>query len=419
MMQCQFDAIVIGGGAAGMAAALVLDREGYSVAILEREDCWGGILNQCIHNGFGLHRHKKELTGPEYAEEDTELLFKSKIARFLQTTAVSLTSEGSERRVIAYSPIHGVMQITAKAVILAMGCRERNRGNIGTSGFRPAGLFTAGLAQRLVNIEGYLPGRSAVIVGSGDIGLIMARRLTWAGCQVRCVVEILPYPAGLTRNVVQCLQDFDIPLYLHHSVVRINGLDRVESVDIAPIENGQIRGEKSFREACDAVLFSVGLVPENELSQKAGVQINPDTNGPLVGADLQTSVKGVFACGNVLHVHDLVDFVSEEGERCGNAVARFLREESQETGVVDVRPVANVKYVVPNRCPPGRETIFFLRSLIACKKAVLTVRQLDQIVYEKKLDRCKPAEMIRIVLGKEIGNGGPLEFGIEEVKNEA
>ncbi|MDR2953057.1 MAG: NAD(P)/FAD-dependent oxidoreductase, partial [Treponema sp.] len=306
MKELRYDSVIIGGGAAGMAAALELEAAGFSCAIIDREDHLGGILMQCIHNGFGLHEFSEELTGPEFAERFIERIIKSKIAVYLNTTVTRIADNASCKEINCVSPA-GMMRIQSRAIVLAMGCRERNRGNIRIPGSRPAGVFTAGLAQRLVNIEGYIPGKEVVIIGSGDIGLIMARRMNWVGCKVKAVVEIMPYPAGLTRNIVQCLRDFDIPLYLSSQTTNIFGADRVEGVEITPMENGVLTPSKSFRIDCDTVLLSVGLVPENELSRAAGVELNSITNGPVADSRLMTNREGIFACGNVLHVHDLAD----------------------------------------------------------------------------------------------------------------
>lgn len=390
-----FDVVVIGGGAAGMAAALGVGRHGLNVAIVEREEVLGGILLQCIHNGFGLHRFKEELTGPEYAErtlEEVEAM--ENIEVFLETTVVEINEEGGHKTVVTYSSQGNVMALTARAVILATGCRERNRGNIGIPGGRPAGVFTAGLAQRLVNIEGYVPGKEAVVVGSGDIGLIMARRLTWVGVKVKAVVEIMPYPSGLTRNIVQCLHDYDIPLYLSHSITKIHGKDRVERVSISPLVDGAPDTAQGFDVDCDTLLFSVGLVPEVELVKSVGVGINHDTNGPYVDNDLMTNVPGIFACGNVLHVHDLVDFVSEESERCGQYAAGYLERNAVRAGQCPVRPGANLKYVVPNQFVATMDNLFYMRSLIVKNDAVLTVKFGDRIIKTKKLRHIQPSEMI-------------------------
>ena len=396
-----FDVVVVGGGAAGMAAALGVGKQGFNVAIVEREEVLGGILLQCIHNGFGLHRFKEELTGPEYAErvlEEVETLENIKV--FLDTTVVEIKNEDAQKTVVTYSSQNNVVALTARAVILATGCRERNRGNIGVPGGRPAGVFTAGLAQRLVNIEGYVPGKEAVIVGSGDIGLIMARRLSWVGVKVKAVVEIMPYPSGLTRNIVQCLHDYDIPLHLSHAVTKIHGADRVSKVTISPLVDGAPDLDKSFDVDCDTLLFSVGLIPEIELAKPVDVEINRDTNGPFVDSDLMTNVPGIFACGNVLHVHDLVDFVSEESERCGQYAVEYLERNAARAGQCHVRPGANLKYVVPNQFVPGENTHFYSRAMIVKNDATLTVKVGDQVIKTKKLRHIQPSEMISLTLSE-------------------
>jgi thioredoxin reductase len=399
-----FDVVVIGGGAAGIAAALGVARHGFRVALVEREEVLGGILLQCIHNGFGLHRFKEELTGPEYAEralEEVEAMENIKV--FLETTVVEIKDEDGEKTIVTYSSQSNVMMLTARAVIFATGCRERNRGNIGIPGGRPAGVFTAGLAQRLVNIDGYVPGKEAVIVGSGDIGLIMARRLSWVGMKVKAVVEIMPYPSGLTRNIVQCLYDYDIPLYLSHAITKIHGGDRVDRVTISPLVDGTPDTDNSFDVDCDTLLFSVGLIPEVELMKNVGVEINHDTAGPFVDNDLMTNVPGIFACGNVLHVHDLVDFVSEESERCGRYVFEYLERNAVREGQGEVRPGANLKYVVPNRFRPGEDNQFYSRSMIVKNDAVLRVTAGERTIKTKKLRHVQPSEMISIQLtGEEL-----------------
>ena len=319
------DVAVIGAGAAGLAAAAECAARGLSVAAIDREERPGGILRQCIHNGFGVRYFKEELTGPEYADRVMRRAADAGAEFLVGTTVTDVKrSKDGSFSLLLLSAADGVTRLRTRAVILAMGCRERNRGNLAIPGSRPAGVFTAGCAQKLLNVDGMLPGKTAVIVGSGDIGLIMARRLCWSGVEVKAVVEIMPNPSGLTRNVVQCLEDFNIPLYLEHAVVSINGRERVESVDAAPLKDGVPQLEKTFRLPCDTVLFSVGLIPENELARKLGVELNPATGGALVDSDCQTSVPGVFAGGNVLHVHDLVDFVSEEAERAARAAAAYL-----------------------------------------------------------------------------------------------
>lgn len=393
------DTVVIGAGAAGMAAAEVISSSGYSVALIDREDHTGGILPQCIHNGFGLHHFGRELTGPEYAEEYSDIVRNLPVDIFLETTVTAVRKRSAAIEITTCSPVHGVCTFTASTVVLAMGCRERNRGNIGIPGFRPSGVFTAGLAQRLLNIEGYIPGKRAVIVGSGDIGLIMARRLTWVGSEIAAVVEILPHPSGITRNIVQCLEDFSIPLHLSHSVTAIYGRERVEGVRVAPLVNGIPRTDRSQDLSCDTVLLSVGLLPENELSRSAGVSITPNTGGPLVNHCLQTTVPGIFACGNVLHVHDLVDFVTEEARRCGGHVVDFLGNAgASSVQSTAVEAGANIRYVTPNRCAMGIPQHFFMRSLVTRDRTELTVSQGPQTVHSRKLRHVKPAEMLSVEL---------------------
>ena len=400
MKQLTFDAVVVGGGAAGMSAALELDARGHSVLILEREDTLGGILMQCIHNGFGLIEFNEELTGPEFAQRFEEKVSARNIQASLRTTVLDIREEEGRRVVYAVSPSQGMMRIEARAVVLAMGCRERNRGNIRIPGTRPAGIYTAGLAQRFVNIEGYIPGKDVVIIGSGDIGLIMARRMTWSGCKVHAVIEILPYPSGLTRNIVQCLNDFGIPLYLSHLVTDIYGKDRVEGIEVTPIESGALMHEKAFKIACDTVLLSVGLVPENELSRNAGIEIQPTTNGPWVDSMLMTSLPGVFACGNVLHVHDLVDYVVEEARRAGANAAAWLSgyRPSRE---IRIKTGSNIRYVLPARLNPERENRLYMRSLVVKNDARLEVRLDGNVVRSRKLAHIQPSEMLSLTLGPE------------------
>ncbi len=400
MRQERYDAAVIGGGSAGMAAAAALIRRGKSVVIFEREEVLGGILLQCIHNGFGLHHFKEELTGPEYAERYEKLLMKLEPTLYLDTTVVSINDEGGKKQLQAFSRTYGMIMTEVDAVVLAMGCRERNRGNIGTPGSRPAGVFTAGLAQRLVNVEGYLPGDEVVIVGSGDIGLIMARRMTWVGAKVKAVVEIQPYPAGLTRNIVQCLNDFSIPLYLSHIVSEIHGRDRVEGVTITPLEEGMAVDEKSFEVSCDTLLLSVGLVPDNEVSKTIGVEMNPETNGALVDSRLMTNVEGIFACGNVLHVHDLVDFVTEESVRCGAFAADYI-DEKEAKEQYRAAAGSNVKYVIPNKYDPAVENHFYLRSMVVKNRAQLQLTLDGEVVKKKSLRHVQPSEMIAVDLKPE------------------
>lgn len=345
-----YDIVIIGGGPAGLAAAVSARKNGVeSILILERDRELGGILNQCIHNGFGLHTFKEELTGPEYADRFIRQVKELCIEYKLHTMVMNISSS---KIITAMNREEGLFDIQAKAVILAMGCRERPRGALNIPGYRPAGIFSAGTAQRLVNIEGYLPGREIVILGSGDIGLIMARRMTLEGARVKVVAELMPYSGGLKRNIVQCLDDYGIPLKLSHTVVDIKGKERLESVILAEVDDNRkpIPGtEEEY--SCDTLLLSVGLIPENELSRDMGVTINPVTSGPKVNESLETNIKGVFACGNVLHVHDLVDFVSEEAGAAGRNAACYVKagekRSGTETADIVLEAVEGVRYTVP------------------------------------------------------------------------
>lgn len=351
------DIVVIGGGPAGLAAAIAAHQAGVdSVLVLERDEKLGGILNQCIHNGFGLHTFHEELTGPEYAQRYIDQADQLGIERRLNTMVVDVTPE---RVVTAVNPTDGLFQVQAKAVVLAMGCRERPRGALNIPGYRPAGIYSAGTAQYLVNIEGQMPGREVVILGSGDIGLIMARRMTLEGAHVACVAELMPFSGGLKRNIVQCLDDFGIPLLLSHTVVNVEGQKRVEAVTIAQVDDhGKPIPGTEVRYPCDTLLLSVGLLPENELSKQAGVRINPVTRGAYVNESLETSVPGVFACGNVLHVHDLVDFVSQEatvaGERAADYVLQGDEGRAADASARRIPIVAQegVRYTVPTAVAP-------------------------------------------------------------------
>ena len=345
-----YDIVIVGGGPAGLAAALAAKKKGVrSILILERDRELGGILNQCIHNGFGLHTFQEELTGPEYAARFAAQVKQEGIAFLLNTMVMDISPD---QVVTAMNSEEGLFQISAKAVILAMGCRERPRGALNIPGYRPAGIFSAGTAQRLVNIEGYLPGREVVILGSGDIGLIMARRMTLEGAKVKVVAELLPYSGGLKRNIVQCLNDYGIPLKLSHTVVDIQGKERVTGVTLAKVDENRnpIPGtEETY--ACDTLLLSCGLVPENELSKGIGVLMNPVTLGPVVNESFQTSVEGVFACGNVLHVHDLVDFVSQEAASAGESAAEYVLggcSLKKEGPNCQVKAQGGVRYTVPS-----------------------------------------------------------------------
>ena len=391
------DVVVVGGGAAGMAASLAVLEQGYSSAIVEREERLGGILLQCIHNGFGLTEFNEELTGPEYAESFFTSVLKSDIQVYVDTTVTAIERSREGLEVFFVNSRDGIIRMSCRAVVLAMGCRERNRGNLRIPGTRPAGVYTAGLAQRLINMEGYIPGKDAVIIGSGDIGLIMARRMVWSGCRVHGVVEILPYPSGLTRNIVQCLKDFDIPLYLRHIISRIHGKHRVEGVDVTPLVNGIPDEENTFFIPCDTLLLSAGLIPENELSKEAGVVINPQTGGPLVDSTMMTSVEGLFAAGNVLHVHDIVDYVTEEARRTGGYVAEYLTG-FKPSLQVKVKAGSNVRYVNPAMFNPEKPDRLYLRSLIVKNKAVVDISVDGTPLQQIKQRHVQPSEMISISL---------------------
>jgi len=414
----EVDAIIIGSGAAGLAAAVSLKKAGIEdVLVVDRDEFLGGILMQCIHNGFGLHKFKAELTGPEYAERYIRLANDSQVKFLTKTIATDIKNLGMEKSVTLLSSHDGLVDVRAKAVILAMGCRERSRGNINIPGSRPAGIMTAGLAQKFMNIDGYLPGKEIVILGSGDIGLIMARRLTWEGAHVKAVVEIQPYPGGLNRNIVQCLHDFDIPLYLSHTVTEVKGNKRIEAVEVSPIN---IRGEhlrdERFTLTCDTLLLSVGLIPENELSIEAGIDIDSITGGPIVDNNFMTSISGVFACGNVLHVHDVVDWVSEEAERCSEAAASYIKGQLKKSREIPVRAGNLIRYVLPLKVEVAKPALLSLRAVAPAENAVLYVNSGSERIYKRKFLKIFPSEMLRVPLKKVPDSAGQLEisFALEE-----
>ncbi len=398
------DAVVLGGGAAGMAAASELSRRGYKPLIIDRERSLGGILRQCVHNGFGIHEFGEELTGPEYAERYVEAIRSAGIDVLTGTTVLSVANGESGLQIRTLSPADGLGHIQARTVVLAMGSRERNRGSIQIPGTRPAGVMTAGAAQRMINVDGYVPGHRAVVIGSGDIGLIMARRMKLIGADVEGVVEIQPVPSGINRNIVQCLDDFAIPLYLGHVVTQIHGIRRVTGVDIAPLEGGVPRVDRAFHVACDTVLLSVGLIPENELSRALGVRLHGQTGGPTVDSRLMTSVRGVFAAGNVLHIHDLVDFVAEESRRAGQAAADFL-DGIGSPPEVELVAGSNVRYVIPGRVRTDAANRLYLRCLISKNNAVVEIRVNGEVVKKQKEPHVQPSEMVSVDLAERVLSG--------------
>ena len=414
-----YDLIVVGGGPAGLAAACAAWEAGLRrVLVVERDKELGGILNQCIHNGFGLHYFREELTGPEYAGRFIHMLRDTGVEVRLDTMVLEL---GADRRVHMVGKTTGYRVEEAKSVLLAMGCRERTRGAISIPGTRPAGILTAGAAQRYVNMEGWLPGERVVILGSGDIGLIMARRMTLEGAKVLACVEVMPYSGGLNRNIVQCLHDYDIPLYLSHTVTDIRGRDRVEQVVVSAVDARRrpVPGTEMVFD-CDTLLLSVGLIPENELTRQAGIAIDPRTSGAVVYENLETSLPGVFACGNVAHVHDLVDFVTAESQRAGRAAARYVLEgPGPEEPALEVAAGDGVAYTVPQHIRPGRvergcELFFRVNRVCGPSRIAVTGGQTRLAAFRR--DFLAPGEMERITLPRALLDraGGDITIAIEE-----
>ena len=413
-MMTKHDIVVIGGGPAGMAAAVAAYDAGCKdVVILDREPQLGGILMQCIHNGFGLHKLGRELTGPEYAAVYAEKVAQRNIKVSPETTVTSLSPD----RLVTAQSRSGILKIQAGAVILAMGCRERSRGALNISGSRPAGVYSAGTAQKLVNCMGYQVGKRVVILGSGDIGLIMARRMSLEGAKVEAVCEVMPYSGGLQRNIVQCLEDFGIPLYLSTTVVQIHGEKRLEGVTIAQVNERRqpIDGTQRYI-PCDTLLLSVGLIPENELTRAAGIPMDPVTNGAMVDETCQTQVPGIFACGNVLQVHDLVDYVSEEAERAGIGAANFLQNGIAEGRALATQAGSGVRYVLPQRiCAQNRDVNLFLRVTQPYGRVKFTVSAGETILATAKRLKAAPGEMEKITVKAEALESvqGPITVSLE------
>ena len=408
--------VIIGGGPAGMAAAVAAYEAGVrDILILERDNALGGILRQCIHNGFGLHRFGEELTGPEYAYRYEKMVNELGISYMLNTMVIEVSKD---RVVTAMNSEVGIFTVEAGAVILAMGCRERPKGALNIAGYRPAGIFTAGTAQKFVNMKGYMPGHKVVILGSGDIGLIMARRMTLEGAEVKAVCELMPYSGGLARNIEQCLNDFNIPLRLSHTVVNIHGRERLEGVTIARVDEFR-RPIKESEEyiPCDTLLLSCGLIPENELTKGAGITLDRVTGGASVNGERETDIEGIFACGNVLHVHDLVDYVSEESAIAGKAAAEYIEGKSSKEISIKLKTDGKVRYTVPQRLTKIENTSVYFRVADVYRDAKIVVRDGDRVIISKKKQRLAPAEMEKVELTKDIISslsGGELSFAIEQ-----